>query len=101
MRCFFQAQSWGLTKKMTGMPRRWNSSASLKWISGKSMRMASGGAALADGVLEAAEFAIDAGQMADHLGDAHDGHVFSADDAFEAGGGHARAAHAEECPLRG
>ena len=33
----------GLTKKMTGMPRRWNSSASLKWMSGKSMRMAMSG----------------------------------------------------------
>ncbi len=35
------------------------------------------GAALADGLLEAAELAVDAGQVADDLGDAHDGHIFS------------------------
>jgi hypothetical protein len=52
-----------------------------------------GGAALLDGMFEAAEFAVDAGQVADDLGDAHDGHVFRADDAVEAGGGHALAAH--------
>ncbi len=52
------------------------------------------GAALADGVLETAKFVIDAGQVADDFGDAHDRHVFSADDAIEAGIDHALAAHA-------
>ncbi len=42
------------------------------------------GAAVADGALELAEFAVDAGQVADDFGDAHDGHVFGADDAVEA-----------------
>ena len=54
------------------------------------------GAAGADGGFELAEFAIDAGQVADDFSDAHDGHVFRADDAVEAGGDHALAAHAEE-----
>ena len=55
-----------------------------------------GGAAGADGALELAELAVDAGKMQDHFGQAHDGHVFSADDAIDAGGGHARAAHAPQ-----
>ena len=54
------------------------------------------GPAGADGSLELAEFAIDAGQVADDFGEAHDGHVFRADDALEAGGGHARTAHAAQ-----
>ena len=55
------------------------------------------GAAGADGLLELAEFSVDAGQVADDFGDSHDGYVFRADDAFETGGGHALAAHAEIC----
>jgi hypothetical protein len=54
------------------------------------------GPAVADGLLELAELAVDARQVADHLGDAHDRHIFRADDALEAGGNHAIAAHAEE-----
>jgi hypothetical protein len=50
----------------------------------------------ADGLAELVELAVDAGEMADDFGDAHDGHVFRADDAIEAGGDHAIAAHAEE-----
>ena len=34
--------------------------------------------------------------MADDFGDAHDGHIFGADDANESGLDHARAAHADE-----
>jgi hypothetical protein len=34
--------------------------------------------------------------MEDDLGEAHDGHVFRADDALKAGCGHALAAHAEK-----
>ncbi len=60
------------------------------------MRMAREGRRCADGALEAAEFAVDAGQVADDFGDAHDRHVFRAHDALEAGIGHALAAHAEE-----
>ena len=58
---------------------------------------------LPDGLLEFFELAVDAGQMEDDLGEAHDGHVFGADDALQAGGSHARAAHAEEggCPAGG
>ncbi len=55
-----------------------------------------GGPARADGALELAELAIDARQMAHDFREAHDGHVFSADDAFDAGSRHARAAHAEQ-----
>ena len=33
---------------------------------------------------EFAVFAIDAGQVADDFGDAHDGHIFRADDALQA-----------------
>jgi hypothetical protein len=55
-----------------------------------------GGAAGADGALELAELAVDAGQVEDHFGEAHDGHILSADDAIDAGGGHARTAHAHE-----
>src|SRR5580698_297234 len=51
---------------------------------------------LADGPLELAEFAVDAWQVAHDFGESHDGHVFRADDAFEAGGCHALAAHAVE-----
>jgi len=40
---FFPGPELGLTKKMTGTPRRWNCSASLKWMSGKSMRTATSG----------------------------------------------------------
>ena len=68
-------------------------------MSGKSMRMATSGRRCADGALELAEFAVDAGQVADDFSDAHDRHVFRADDALEAGGGHALAAHAEEARL--
>ena len=54
------------------------------------------GPVLADGGFEAAEFAVDAGQVADDFSDAHDGHVFCTDDAVESGLDHARAAHADE-----
>src|ERR1019366_4968970 len=50
----------------------------------------------ANGCFEPAKFAIDARQVANDLGDAHDGHVFRAHDALEARLLHARAAHAEE-----
>ena len=50
----------------------------------------------ADGGLQPAKFAIDAWQMADDLGDAHDRHIFRADDALEAGIDHARSAHSHE-----
>ena len=69
-------------------------------MSGKSMRMARSGRRGADGALELAELAVDAGQVQDDFGDAHDGHVFSADDAVKAGGGHARAAHAVAVGVR-
>ena len=56
----------------------------------------------ADGLAELVELGVDAGEMADDFGDAHDGHVFRADDAIEAGGDHAISAHAEEiCGLAG
>jgi hypothetical protein len=55
-----------------------------------------GGAAKADGSLEFLKFAVDAGEMEDDLGEAHDGHVFRADDALKAGCGHALAAHTEK-----
>ena len=45
---------------------------------------------------EAAVGAVDSGGMTDHLGDAHVGNVFGADDAVEAGGFHLFAAEAEE-----
>ena len=48
------------------------------------------GAAVADGALQLTESAIDAGQVANHFGDAHDRHIFSTHDAFETSGGHAR-----------
>ena len=54
------------------------------------------GPALADGLLESTEFAVDARQMADNLGNAHNRHVFRTDDAFQTGIRHALAAHAEE-----
>jgi hypothetical protein len=55
-----------------------------------------GGGMGADGALELAELAVDARKMQDHFGEAHDGHVFSADDATDAGGGHAWAAHSPQ-----
>lgn len=54
------------------------------------------GAALADSGFEAAEFAVDLGQVEDDFGDAHDGDVFAFDDALATCGGHAFAAHSEE-----
>jgi len=54
------------------------------------------GTARADRLFELAKLAVDARQMADDLGEAHDGHLFGADDAIEARCGHALAAHAEE-----
>ncbi len=54
------------------------------------------GPALANGALEAAEFAVDAGQMADHLGDAHDCHIFRSNHDLQTHASHALAAHAEE-----
>jgi len=60
------------------------------------------GPACADGLLEAAELAVDARQVANDLGEPHDGHLLGADDALEARRGHALAAHAEEtCRLGG
>jgi hypothetical protein len=58
------------------------------------------GTASSDGALEFAKFAVDAGQVFNHLGEAHDSHIFSADDAVDAGGAHALAAHAYELGLR-
>src|SRR6516165_2844272 len=52
--------------------------------------------AVADGLAQLAELAVDARQVQDHFRDAHDGHVFRANDAVEAGSNHARPAHAEE-----
>jgi asparagine synthetase B (glutamine-hydrolysing) len=55
----------------------------------------------ADGLLELAELAVDARQVADDLGQPHHRHIFGADHALQAGRGHALAAHAEEpavCP---
>ena len=56
--------------------------------------------ARANGFFQLAELAVDAGQVEDNLGQAHHGHIFRADYALQAGGGHALAAHAEEpgCP---
>ena len=54
------------------------------------------GPALADGPLELSELAVDARQMTHHLSEAHDRHVFRADDALDSGGLHARPAHPEE-----
>ena len=45
-----------------------------------------GGAVAADGAHEAAVAGVDARDVAEDLGDAHDGDVFGADDAVEAGG---------------
>jgi hypothetical protein len=42
------------------------------------------GAAVADGLLQLAELAPDARQVADDLGQPHDGHLFGADDALQA-----------------
>src|ERR1039457_93785 len=50
----------------------------------------------ADSCLKAAKLAIDAGQVADDLGDAHNRHIFRANDAFEPDVDHARSAHADE-----
>ena len=54
------------------------------------------GTTRADSALEPAELAVDAGQMEQDFGQAHDRDIFRADDALEAGGGHALAAHAVE-----
>ena len=54
------------------------------------------GPALADSALEAAEFAVDAGQVADHFSDSHNRHIFRPDNDLEPCGSHALAAHAEE-----
>ena len=50
----------------------------------------------ANGSLELAELTINTRQMEDHLSESHDGHVFGADDAVDAGRLHARAAHTEQ-----
>ncbi len=55
-----------------------------------------GGWVLVDGADELAVLAVDEGGVADHLGDAHVGDVFGADDAGLAGGGHLDAAEAGE-----
>src|ERR1039458_1942620 len=55
-----------------------------------------GGPAGAEGALELAELAIDAGQMPRHLSESHDRHVFRAGHDLDSGGGHARAAHSEQ-----
>ena len=67
-------------------------------MSGKSMSTATSGRC-SRRLLELAEFAVDARQVAHHLGDAHDGDVFGADDAVEPRGGHARSTHAEKAPF--
>ena len=54
------------------------------------------GLAGSDGLLEFAELAVDAGQMAHDLRNSHHRHILRADDELEAGIGHAWAAHAEE-----
>src|SRR5271170_8067806 len=46
--------------------------------------------------LELAVFAVDAGHVEDHFGDAHDGDVFGADDAVKTGGFHALTPEPEE-----
>ncbi len=54
------------------------------------------GRLLPDGLLQLAELAPDARQVVDDLGQPHHRHLLGADDALEAGSGHARPAHAEE-----
>jgi len=48
------------------------------------------------GGLEAAEFAIDTGKVADDFRDAHYGDIFRSDDAGESSPDHARTAHADK-----
>jgi len=55
-----------------------------------------GGKLSADGALEFLKFAIDAGQMLDDLGDAHNRHVFRSHDLTKSGLDHARTTHADE-----
>ena len=52
------------------------------------MSTATAGRRSLDGALELAELAVDAGQMADDLGDPHDRHIFRADNDFQAGSSH-------------
>src|ERR1700743_2104006 len=54
-----------------------------------------------DAGLELGVFAIDAGDVPDDLGDAHDGDIFGAHDATKAERFHALAAEAEELGVRG
>ncbi len=55
-----------------------------------------GGAALADGSLEASEFPVDAGQVTNDFRDPHDRHVFRAHDPVETCLDHARTTHANK-----
>ena len=96
MRCFFHAQSCGLTKKITGIPRRAQLLGQLEMNVGKVDQHGHAGAPVVEGLLELAELAVDARQVAHHFGDAHDRHVFGTDHALQAGRGHLRPAHAEE-----
>ena len=57
------------------------------------MSTATVGRRCADGPFELSELAVDARQMTHDLSEAHDRHVFRADDALDAGCGHARPAH--------
>src|SRR5579872_385584 len=55
------------------------------------------GSANPHGMLEASKFTVDAGQVTDNLGDAHDSHVLSPNNAIETGLDHPLAAHADKC----
>jgi hypothetical protein len=57
------------------------------------------GAALDYGPLELTELAVNARQVKNNFGDAHDGHVFGTNDEVDAGGCHVRATHAKEIRL--
>jgi hypothetical protein len=50
----------------------------------------------ADGALELAEFSVDAGKVQDDFREAHDGHIFGADDELDAGGCHAWTTHSPQ-----
>ncbi len=53
-----------------------------------------------DRSLEFAVFAVDARQVANNLGNAHDGHIFRPNDLVESRIDHTRAAHADKiCPV--
>ncbi len=82
------------------MPSALSFAARRRLKSGMSTRMAQAGRRSAAAAARPRKHLEDAGNLGQHLGDAHDGDLLGAEEQLHPPGGQARASHSEEAQVR-